>query len=182
MANWIVFETTDSVIEILWDVALAFFVVRLAALYAALTLLPAWSLMFLLHHLHHNLPPSIVSIWKGNPHLLACVLTWLAALAAAWFLVRKFEVPRVWPFRLAMGASGAVVGMGMEAVVSGMGYEFLGWERMEDLVVVGGGWKMGMGAVVGMATMPVLAMGPERWLEKRAAVLRHRQREKMGEV
>ena len=37
MVNFVVFETTDSVIEVLWDIALAFFIVRLAFLYVVLT-------------------------------------------------------------------------------------------------------------------------------------------------
>ncbi|KAK4105597.1 hypothetical protein N658DRAFT_125485 [Parathielavia hyrcaniae] len=199
MANWILFETTDSVIEILWDVALAFFVVRLAALYAALALLLPALLFLLQHSSSSSSPPSSSSLSKedNSPHLLApWIVTPLAALAAAWFLASKYDLPRVWPFRLAMGVSGAVVGLGMEVLVGWGGYELFGWEGgMGGWAVIvggggggggGGGWEMGVRRMVGMAAMPVLVMGLERWLERwlgmGAAVLRHRRREKMGDV
>jgi hypothetical protein len=184
MASWILFETTDSVIEVLWDVALAFFVVRLALLYAGLILLSTWSLLYLLHHL----PASLLQVqlshcapWlANNPHLVTSALTSLSSFSAAWFLVRRYEVPRVWAFRLAVGVTGAVVGLGMEAVVRGFGYEVWGWEKMrESGVMMGGGWKRDVGAMGAVAAMPVLVMGLERCWETGGVALRDRQR---GEV
>jgi hypothetical protein len=181
MANWILFETTDSVIEVLWDVALAFFVVRLALLYAGLTLLSTWSLLYLVHHLPAPLQLShCAPSLANNAHLLTFVLTSICSFSAALFLARHYEVPRVWAFRLAVGVTGAVVGLGMEAVVRGMEYEVLDWEKMRGLgVMMGGGWKRDVGAMVAVAAMPVLVMGLERWCERAGVVLRDRQRGEM---
>ncbi|KAK4193304.1 hypothetical protein QBC35DRAFT_481176 [Podospora australis] len=133
----ILFETTESVIEVLWDVALAFFVVRLAFIYALLTFGTTALLSYVL------LPQ--LQFANGSAHFAPQVLLNLAA-SVMWarYTVAKYEIPRVVGFRLAIGVLAAVLVLGMEGVLG---------------LMEAGEWK-----AVGIltASMPVLVMGFEK--------------------
>lgn len=148
------FETTDSIIEILWDLALAVFVLRLGLVYLLLNALSTTTLLLLSHH---DILPT--------PQLpQSTTLLYLALASALWtrLLVVRYEVPRVALFRLGIGAVAAGLGLGVVGVV---------------------GWKgMGWGEVVGLAgwvgAMPVVQMVGEGVGEK---VPRMRGMEEKGE-
>src|SRR5690348_9382399 len=136
MAKWILFETTDSVIEILWDVALAFFVVRLALLYASLVFGSVFSLILILRYLLPTLASTFATHPPPPPPLAASsglVLTehaqWLPLLtlaaSAVWakVVMARCEVPRVLGFRLAVGATAAAMVGVVEGVVGLVEYE-----------------------------------------------------------
>ncbi|SPQ18304.1 52ab3c9d-e1a4-4654-93de-6a98cd9fe607 [Thermothielavioides terrestris] len=127
MANsFLPFEPAgDSVIEILWDVALAFFVVRLALLYAALVFGSALVLSALLHRLlapgatTTTPSPSATPALPLPLPLPALVLT-LSAIYARLLVVRC-EVPRAAWFRLAIGGVAAAVVVLAEALAGLVG-------------------------------------------------------------
>lgn len=192
MAKWILFETTDSVIEILWDVALAFFVVRLALLYASLVFGSVFSLILLVRYFL----PSLTSTFAAHPPpppLAASsglVLTehaqWLPLLtlaaSAVWakVVMARCEVPRVLGFRLAVGATAAAMVGVVEGVVGLVEYEVLGGAGMAGAM---GGWATGVGVMALFALMPVLVMGAEKRREGGEAALglgMGRGREKEG--
>ncbi|KAK1834759.1 hypothetical protein QBC39DRAFT_395816 [Podospora conica] len=140
------FETTDSIIEILWDLALAFFVLRLGLIYFTLNALSTAVLLLLQHS--SILPPS------SSPSSPTTTLPLLALAAALWtrLLVVRYEVPRVGLFRLGIGA----VAVGLAGIV-GLAGELVVWE-----VGCEGGVGMGCAEVLGLAVwvglMPVVQM------------------------
>lgn len=136
MTNLILFETTESVIELLWDIALAFFIVRLAFIYFILTFLSGIAITYL---------PLAAP-------LLAPLLLLSSALTAS-FTVSQWEVPAVAGFRLAIGG---VAGVFM-AVVVGVGMWEAGLGASGEM-----GWGMMMGLLGGFVVMPGLLMGFER--------------------
>lgn len=142
------FETTDSIIEILWDLALAVFVLRLGLVYFLLNALSTAALVLLPHY---NMLPT-----PQLPQTTAPLS--LALFSALWtrLLVVRYEVPRVALFRLGIGAVAA--GLGLVGV--GVGWEVVGWKGM----------GMGWGEVVGLAgwvgAMPVAQMVGEGVGEK----------------
>ncbi|KXX76703.1 hypothetical protein MMYC01_202622 [Madurella mycetomatis] len=159
----ILFETTESVIEVLWDIAIAFFVVRLAAIYAALTAGAALLALLLLRHvpdlplLPHLLPPGAGG-WDGAP----ITLLFLASSAlCSRFLIARYQIPRSGPFRLAVGVAAAVFGMVGQAVTRFVLYE-AGWELDEGVML---SWEPWMGVMGAFAVMPVMWMGIEKGWE-----------------
>lgn len=159
MANFILFETTDSVIEVLWDIALAFFVVRTALLYAALTFgsTLAIALLFAPQLPQLFLPSSTTT----TPGLL------LLTSSALWarYIISRFEIPRVLGLRLAVGVVATLVVVLVEAVVGLVLYEADagGWAREVVRMVEGAGsWKGGVGVLAGFAVMPAAQMVVER--------------------
>lgn len=95
----ILFETTTSVFELLWDLALAVFIIRLSLLYTFLTFstgcLIASYRLFHLQPLHHLTQPQ--------SELITLPFFFITnALWARW-LVAHYEIPRVAGFRLAIG-------------------------------------------------------------------------------
>jgi len=108
----VLFETTESVFEILWDIALAVFIVRLAIIYALL----AFTLSTLLSYLSfaNVLPTDGVGL---------LVLHVLLAMACARFFVNYHGIPRTGGFRLAIGALGALVVTGVDLLAAGFLYE-----------------------------------------------------------
>jgi hypothetical protein len=126
MANLLLFETTESIIEVLWDIALAFFIVRLAFIYFLLTLVSGAAITFL------PLPSSLLT-----PSLLL-----LSAISAS-FLVSHYEIPPVTGFRLAIGCiaglfmtlAEGVLGLGMGKAALGLG-EDTGYGTMMTCLAV----------------------------------------------
>jgi hypothetical protein len=172
----ILFETTESVIEVLWDIALAFFVVRLALLYAVLTFGSVLTVELLLHRLPPTSALSVAAPDKGRlllPFLLLTVSTiW------ARFLVAHFQVPRNVPFRLAVGVTAAALGMIGESLVRLVLYEG-GWWSVGEWMRVG--WKVWAPMMMAFAVMPAVQMAFEKgWeaVEEEVEELRHRHAKK----
>ena len=169
-ASWVLFETTESVIEVLWDIALAFFVIRIAFFYFLLNLLTgAATLGALAYYLELHTSPTPTHHPLSQP-LLTASRPILLASSALWarYVVRKWQVPRVLAFRLATGAmaswfmllTGLVVALGMyeEGVFEAA------WVWKEE------GWadlKIWVGMLVVYALMPTLLMFVERRLGRK---------------
>ncbi|KAL2132527.1 hypothetical protein VTI74DRAFT_3717 [Chaetomium olivicolor] len=171
------FETPDSVIDLLWDVALAFFVVRLALIYSLLTFACTSSLLFLLHRL-----PAPLSTAASDHHTHHLPLITLSSAAlCAYVCIKHYEVPRVPAFRLAVGVAAAVLAMLAEGVVGLVWYEVLGGKGMGEMLM--GGWMTWMGVMGLFAAMPVLLLGFERKCEDGRlgwAAGRAREKESVG--
>ncbi|KAK3309967.1 uncharacterized protein B0T15DRAFT_488664 [Chaetomium strumarium] len=138
--------TTDNVIELLWDVALAFFAVRLALLYAALVA-GSSILLLLLLPLHFPAPlplPVPVTV------VLACSAFW------ARVVVKWCEVPPVAGFRLAVGGAAVVLVLLAEGVGGFVWCEVL--RRQGVGMMMMGGWMSLLGALAGFGLMPALLM------------------------
>ncbi|KAK4170316.1 hypothetical protein QBC43DRAFT_305873 [Cladorrhinum sp. PSN259] len=131
----IIFEDTTSVIEVLWDVAIAFFVVRLAVIYAFLTFGTVLFLSLL------PLPPYVAI--NNVPAPLILILS--SAFWARYMIVR-YEIPRAAWFRLAIGGVAALLGVVGEGLVRLLvGYNSNGGQVVGLLGELGG-----LGMVAGM--------------------------------
>ncbi len=99
MPSWILFETTEAVIEVLWDIALALFIVRLAFAYFLLTFLSNMALSYLAYA--QLLPISHLT----TPQSEFVLIPFSLALSVCWarFIIVHYEIPRVSSFRLAIG-------------------------------------------------------------------------------
>ncbi|KAK0655709.1 hypothetical protein B0T16DRAFT_384533 [Cercophora newfieldiana] len=135
----ILFETTESVVEILWDVALAFFVARLAVVYFLLNFLSALALSYLV--LSAKTPVAHL-VTLQNPEVL---LPFLLGSAILWarILVVKCEIPRSGAFRLGVGGVALGLMVAVEAVVAWIGYEEgwwveAAWKEAKVWAVLGG--------------------------------------------
>ncbi|KAL2260722.1 hypothetical protein VTK26DRAFT_5204 [Humicola hyalothermophila] len=177
MSSWILFETTDSVIELLWDVALAFFVVRAALLYAALTFATTALAVAVLLVPHPSPPPpfSFLASWSDRVSPPAPAALLLLASSALWarYVVRRLEIPRVLTFRLAVGAVAALVIVLVEAIVgmvlyeAGAGAEGRAREAVRVVEGGAGSWKGEAGVLAAFAGMPALLMGLEGVAERK---------------
>jgi hypothetical protein len=99
MTGLVLFETTESVIEILWDIALAFFIVRISFAYFLLAFTTGTLASYLVYTrllpVHHlTTPQSELAI---IPVMLLLTVAW-ARILIVWY-----EIPRVRAFRLAIG-------------------------------------------------------------------------------
>jgi len=137
----ILFETTESVIEVLWDVALAFFVARLALAYFLLNFVSALALSYLalsgqtpVAHLVTLQAPGVLL-----PFLLASAVLWARVIIVRW------EIPRSGAFRLGIGAVALGLMVAAEAVVACVVYEEGWWEGEEWKRVMGGEGRVWMG-------------------------------------
>ncbi|KAK3956311.1 hypothetical protein QBC32DRAFT_251158 [Pseudoneurospora amorphoporcata] len=172
--SWLLFETTDSIIEVLWDIALAFFVIRISFYYFLLTFLSSLILSYLAYAelLPITTPAHFLSFSPAsepvNNHIL---LTWtilLTITSAIWahLVLRHYEVPRVAQFRLAICSMALAFMVSAEMVVAFAlyeeGYGGWVWEEMKSVAgVAWGGW------MVMYSAMPVLLMGLERRIEEK---------------
>jgi hypothetical protein len=156
--NFVLFETTDTIIEVLWDIALAFFIVRLAFIYFALTFVSAAALVYITYSYPSLLQLPLVQ-FGGT---LTPLLLLLCSALCAYVVVSRYEIPRVTGFRLATGAV-ALLFMVLADAAVGLGL----WQEGY------GGW---MGQTVGLgfagllaafALMPTLLMVFEARLGKR---------------
>jgi hypothetical protein len=109
----ILFETSTSVFELLWDIALALFVIRIAFVYTLLSFgsgaLIAWFRIAQLMPINHLTQPQSELITL--PFWLLAITLW------ARFIIVTYEIPRVGGFRL---------GIGMLALVFMLSAEFAG--------------------------------------------------------
>jgi hypothetical protein len=144
MVNLVLFETSESIIELLWDIALAFFIVRLAFIYFMLTFTSGAAITYLAYNYPEFLP------------LLAPVLLLLSALCA-YVVVLLYEIPRAMGFRLATGAVALVFMLLAEAMV-GLGLWEGGYGKWISERV-----GLGFGALLAaFALMPFILMAFER--------------------
>jgi hypothetical protein len=95
----ILFETSTSVFELLWDIALALFIIRLAFFYFALTFATGCLIVFFrltrLQPINHFTQPQ--------SELLTLPIFLLFSTLWARFMIVNYEIPRVGGFRLAIG-------------------------------------------------------------------------------
>ncbi|KAJ4421018.1 hypothetical protein N0V85_000363 [Neurospora sp. IMI 360204] len=168
----LVFETTDSIIEVLWDIALAFFVIRISFYYFLLTFLSSLLLGYLAYAellpittFAHFLSTS-ASDPLNNRILPLTILLTITSAIWAHLILRHYEVPRVAHFRLAICSMALAFMVSAEMVVAFVlyeeGYGGWVWEEMKSVAgVAWGGW------MVMYAVMPVLLMGVERRMEEK---------------
>lgn len=96
----ILFETSTSVFELLWDIALALFIIRLAFYYFILSFVSGCFIAFMrISQLQH------VQLLTQPQAELVTLPIWLL-FHALWarFIIVNYEIPRVGGFRLAIGA------------------------------------------------------------------------------
>ncbi|KAH6853880.1 hypothetical protein B0I37DRAFT_17721 [Chaetomium sp. MPI-CAGE-AT-0009] len=201
MPHWPRLEATDSIIEVLWDVALLVFAIRLALIYAALTftssavlftlffyfaaLLPQ-SLPFFPSSSSSNINTNITNPFATHPYAAPC-LALAAAAASAQAVIRRYDIPRVLAFRLAMGIGAGAVAAMVAGVLWLVGCEWFGGrEGMAVLVEeVMGGWKTVVSVAGWFIWMPVVMMWWERLWDKGVGVVRkgkgERAADNMGE-
>ena len=127
--GWFLFETTESVIEVLWDIALAVFILRLALIYAFF----AFTLSALLTYLSYAsfsrssfgsaLDAYLPQALATRSELAVLVLHLLLVVLCARSLVTYYEIPRVVGFRLAIGVVGALTVAGADLLAAGILYE-----------------------------------------------------------
>lgn len=116
----ILFETTTSVFELMWDIALAFFVVRIAFMYFIFTYLSSLFLSFI--QLKEIMPYNHLTV--PAQELVAFPLYILIVALWARAIIVYYEIPRVAGFRIAIGLVAGVF-MVIAELVGG----FILWEE-----------------------------------------------------
>ncbi|KAK1532633.1 uncharacterized protein CCOS01_04616 [Colletotrichum costaricense] len=190
------FKTTDSVIEILWDVALAFFIVRIALSYFFFTFTATTLLSWIVYTYRQYLRLPLVSdqqqryltTSQSDPFVSAVMLLQIVVgLVVARYVVAVYDVPRVAWFRLAIGGLAAAFLAGAEGLLGLIISVYLhkGGEDGRDLWVweSGNGWALvatTFGGLVAFAAMPAVLMWLERAEKAPAPAGRAEGREKMG--
>ncbi|KAH8896179.1 hypothetical protein GQ53DRAFT_743494 [Thozetella sp. PMI_491] len=99
MAESMLFSTTEAVIEVLWDIVLAFYIIKISFIYFILifftgALLSFWTTTRLAPINHLIAPQS---------ELVVLPLQLLATALWARFIIKYYEIPRSLQFRLAIG-------------------------------------------------------------------------------
>ncbi|KAK4217645.1 hypothetical protein QBC37DRAFT_414272 [Rhypophila decipiens] len=110
----ILFETTESVIEVLWDIVLAIYVVKIAFAYFLLNFLSGLALVYLSSH---HLTP-VIQLTTPQSELVLVPFLLLSSIIWARFTILYYEVPRVGGFRLAAGATALVFLAGASLLVT----------------------------------------------------------------
>lgn len=123
MVNFVLFETTESIIEILWDIALAFFIVRLAFIYFVLTFTSGAAITYVAYNYPQLIPSTHKLVTPQSEVVLAPFLL-LSSVFWAYVVVTRYEIPRVTGFRLATGGVALLFMLIAEAAV-GLGL----WEE-----------------------------------------------------
>lgn len=167
--SWLLFETTDSIIEVLWDIALAFFVIRISFYYFLLTFLTSLLLSYLAYAELLPISSHFLASDLDNRLLVLTVLLTLTSAIWAHLVLRHYEVPRVTHFRLAICSMALSFMVSAEMVVAFVlyeeGYGAWVWEEMKSAAgVAWGGW------MVMYAAMPVVLMVAERSMGKKGRV------------
>ncbi|EQB53459.1 hypothetical protein CGLO_06813 [Colletotrichum gloeosporioides Cg-14] len=160
MTGHYLFETTDSVIEILWDVALAFFVVRIAWTYFLLTFSTSALLSWVIcKYPELLLPASKQHLTTSEAELMLIPLQAIVGVVWARYVVVAYEIPRVAWFRLAIGGLAAFLLFAAEALLGLVLYEegYGDWIRETD----GTAWLASAGLLGAFALMPTALMGFE---------------------
>ncbi|EGZ77432.1 hypothetical protein NEUTE2DRAFT_142831 [Neurospora tetrasperma FGSC 2509] len=165
------FETTDSIIEVLWDIALAVFVIRVSFYYFLLTFLTSLLLGYIAYAELIPMTTFAHSLSSSDPdhsNRILCLTILLTITSAIWahLVLRHYEVPRVAYFRLAICSMALAFMVSAEMVVAFVlyeeGYGGWMWEEMKSVAgVAWGGW------MVMYAVMPVLLMRAEKRMEEK---------------
>ncbi|TVY49385.1 hypothetical protein LOCC1_G000856 [Lachnellula occidentalis] len=154
----LLFETTSSVFEVMWDIALALFVIRIAFVYFLLSFTSGVIVVYFrlteIMPLHHLTQPqselTTLSIW------LLAVTLWARHTTVA------YQVPRVGGFRLAIGALAMVFMLCAELVGALVLYEKgcmdVAWIWQTDALAA----VMGVGSLALYGLMPWLLMKVEQ--------------------
>ncbi|OIW35292.1 hypothetical protein CONLIGDRAFT_676216 [Coniochaeta ligniaria NRRL 30616] len=142
MANFVLFETTESIIEILWDIALAFFIVRLAFIYFALAFTSGAAITYVAYN-YPQLTPTTHKLVTPQSEVVLAPFLLLSSVFWAYVVVTRCEIPRVAGFRLATGGV-ALLFMVMAEAAVGLGL----WEE---------GYGNWMGERVGLGFCALLA-------------------------
>jgi hypothetical protein len=142
----LLFETSASVFEIMWNIALTLFIIRISFVYCTLTFLTGCLLTYLRTTHAQQLPilNSLVSPLS------------LVIMTALWakVVIVYYEIPRVRGFRLAIGLLALFFMVVTEAVVGLVTYEE-GWSRGNRV------WKEEvLNAVQGVLVFGVFALMP----------------------
>ena len=153
--NFVLFETTESVIEVLWDIALAFFIVRLAFIYFALTFASSAAIVYVAYNYPSVFPSTHKLVTPQSEVVLAPFLLLSSALWA-YVVVTRYEIPRVTGFRLATGGVALLLMLLAEGLV-GFGL----WEEgYGDWMGERFGWGSA-GLLAAFALMPTVLMAFE---------------------
>ncbi|KAF6837605.1 hypothetical protein CPLU01_02958 [Colletotrichum plurivorum] len=161
MMGHYLFETTDSVVEILWNVALAFFIIRIGWAYFFLTFstttLLSWAVC---RYQAMLLPASKQHLSTPEAEIMLIPLQAVAMFICARYVVAAYEIPRVAWFRLAIGALAASLMVAAEIVLGLVlyeeGYGDWIWETDDKA------WLAHAGLLGAFALMPTALMGSER--------------------
>ncbi|KAL0938875.1 uncharacterized protein CTRU02_205485 [Colletotrichum truncatum] len=161
MTGYYLFETTDSVIEILWDVALVFFIVRIAWTYFLLTFSTGTLLSWVIcKYQAQMLPASKQHLTTPDTELMLVPLQTVICIIWARYIVVAYEIPCVAWFRLAIGGLAASLMFAAEGllglVLYEKGYGDWIWESN------GKAWFAFAGFLGAFALMPTAMMGLER--------------------
>jgi len=148
----IIFETTTSVFELLWDIALTIFIIRIAFVYFALTYMSSLFLTYLrltrLQPMNHLTAPTAEVLTL--PFYLLAIALW------ARTIIVYYEIPRVGGFRIAIGIVASIF-MLLAELIGGL---VLWGEGMQEWIwesnIVGAG--MGIASLVLFSVMPLWLM------------------------
>ncbi|KAG4026267.1 hypothetical protein MFRU_043g00700 [Monilinia fructicola] len=152
----ILFETNTSVFELMWDLALAFFIVRIAFIYFILTYLSSLFLSFI--RLNQIIPYNHLT--APARELIAFPIYILTVALWARTVIVYYEIPRVAGFRIAVGL---VAGSFM--VIAELVGGFILWEEgykewIWETDVLGAG--LGMLSLLLLNAMPLILMVLEK--------------------
>lgn len=151
----ILFETSTSVFELLWDIALALFIIRLSFFYFLLSFVTGSLITYFriarLQPINHLTQPQ--------SELITLPLFLLFNTLWARFIVVYYEIPRVGGFRLAIG--GLALSFMMLAELAGGVYLYeKGWnEWIWETDLLAGG--LGASVLLLFGLMPFLLMAIE---------------------
>jgi uncharacterized membrane protein len=128
----VLLEEIMSLVEVLWDIAMAVIIVRLAFLYCLFTFLTGCIFGFI--RLGYVVP--VYHVRASTAELFEMPIMVLVTVFWAWFTIRKFEIPKVAWMRLAVGLVGLLFMLVTEFVGRVILYEE-GWTKgilEEDLI------------------------------------------------
>jgi hypothetical protein len=152
----ILFETSASVFELMWDIALALFIIRIAFFYFALTFASS-----LIHTFIRTSNVAPYNHLTGPPaEVLAFPLQLLSIMLWARYTIVVYEIPRVAGFRLAIGILASIYMVIAEMILGFIlkqeGYRKWIWDT--DF------WSAGLGilSLLLFAMMPRLLMVLEK--------------------
>lgn len=148
MSRFVFVMSTDSAIEILWDVAVATFVIHLAVIYFLATLTSGLGLCYLAHYA--RLLPS-------NPLAVSAAAALGAIAGSARLVIARYKVPRTAGVRLATGGVALALMVAMQTLTGLALYEggLGGWVAASAGPMA---WPLSAGLLVAYALMPALMM------------------------
>jgi hypothetical protein len=164
----IIFETYASVFELMWDIALAYFITQIALVYWTVTFLSSCLLAFVYDSSCSTLPLH---------HYLFLPVNILVAAIISRLLIYYYDIPRVVGFRLAIGLLASIFMIITDALAGRVHYsEGLGhwaWPTMTVDIV-----KRVVGILL-FSLMPALWMLAEEAMDDiREQHIRHRHGKK----